>query len=79
MDIAGIKPGPKLGNILYAIFDEVIENPSLNNEEYLNKRALELSTMSDKEVYDLGKKGKEIKEIKEESRIKEIRGKHHVD
>lgn len=79
MEVAGISPGPKLGNILYALFDEVIENPSLNTEEYLNKRALELSTMSDKELAELGKKGKEIKEIKEGDRVKEIRGKHHVE
>nr|WP_288830317.1 CCA tRNA nucleotidyltransferase [uncultured Clostridium sp.] len=32
---AGIKPGPKMGEILEALFDEVIKNPENNNREYL--------------------------------------------
>ncbi len=31
----GIKPGPKMGEILEALFDEVIKNPENNNREYL--------------------------------------------
>ncbi|MGC6177567.1 CCA tRNA nucleotidyltransferase [Lacrimispora sp. 38-1] len=32
---AGIKPGPKMGEILESLFDEVIKNPENNNREYL--------------------------------------------
>lgn len=32
---SGIKPGPKMGEILEALFDEVIKNPENNNREYL--------------------------------------------
>ena len=39
----GIKPGPQMGTILNTLLDEVIEAPSLNNEEYLEKRALSLA------------------------------------
>ena len=39
----GIKPGPMMGKILKELLDEVIEAPSLNNEEYLEKEALRLS------------------------------------
>ena len=39
----GIKPGPGMGKLLDTLLDEVIENPSLNNEEYLEARALSLS------------------------------------
>ena len=42
MDL-GIKPGPVMGEILKRLLDEVIEAPSLNNPEYLEKRALSLS------------------------------------
>nr|WP_314466008.1 CCA tRNA nucleotidyltransferase [uncultured Clostridium sp.] len=32
---AGIKPGPEMGKILEALFDEVLKNPENNNREYL--------------------------------------------
>ncbi len=39
----GIKPGPKMGEILSALLDEVIEDPEKNTEEYLLKRAGQLA------------------------------------
>ena len=39
----GIKPGPIMGEILKRLLDEVLEAPSLNNAEYLEKRALSLA------------------------------------
>jgi tRNA nucleotidyltransferase (CCA-adding enzyme) len=79
MEIINISPGPKIGNILNSLLEEVLENPSLNTEEYLNNRTVELSKMSDKELKELGDKGKTKKGIEEEKEIKEIRGKHYVD
>lgn len=35
IDFAGIGPGPKLGEALLALLDQVIENPVLNDKEYL--------------------------------------------
>ncbi|MDF2887262.1 MAG: Polynucleotide adenylyltransferase region [Lacrimispora sp.] len=32
---SGIKPGPRMGEILEVLFDEVIKNPDNNNREYL--------------------------------------------
>lgn len=78
MEILDIKPGPVVGNILNALMDEVLEEPSLNTEDYLNKRTLELSNLSDKELRELSEKGKQNKEKMEEIEIQEIRGKHHV-
>lgn len=78
MEILNISPGPKVGQILNALMEEVLEDPSLNTEEYLNKKTLELSKMSDKELKDLSEKGKKKREEKEEKQIKEIRDKHHV-
>ncbi len=37
-----IKPGPKVGEILQKLFEEVDEDLSKNNKEYLTKRVLEL-------------------------------------
>lgn len=42
MKILNIKPGPTIGKILNRIFEEVDEDLSKNNKEYLTKRVLEL-------------------------------------
>ena len=42
MKTLNIKPGPKVGQILQKIFEEVDEDLSKNNKEYLLKRILEL-------------------------------------
>ncbi len=43
MEILKIKPGPKIGQILQSIFEEVDEDLSKNNKEYLTKRIVELN------------------------------------
>lgn len=42
MEILGIKGGPKIGEILQKLFEEVIEDTSKNNKEYLTRRVAEL-------------------------------------
>lgn len=79
MEVLNIAPGPKIGQILNALLEEVLEDPSLNTEEYLNKRTLELYNMSDKELKGLSEKGKEKKEKEEQKEINQIRGRHHVE
>ena len=70
--------GPKIGFILHALLEEVLDNPSLNTEEYLEKRTLELTKLPDEELKKLGEKGKEKKEEKEAQEIEEIRKRHWV-
>lgn len=79
MEILNINPGPKIGYILNALLEEVLEDPKLNTEEYLKSRTIELSKMSDMELRQLGEKGKEKKEKEEEKNIKKIRDKHRVE
>lgn len=79
MDLLDIPPGPKVGQILNALMEEVLEDPSLNTEEYLDKRTKELLSLPDGELRELAEKGKKKKEEKEEKEIKDIRDKHHVD
>jgi putative nucleotidyltransferase with HDIG domain len=38
MDILGIEPGPKVGEVLNILFQEVLEDASKNNREYLLER-----------------------------------------
>jgi len=44
MKILGIKPGPKIGEVLQKLFEEVDEDLSKNTKEYLTKRIKELQS-----------------------------------
>jgi len=79
IDVTHVTPGPKIGYILHALLEEVLEDPKLNEEMFLVKRAIELSGMSEKELKALGDKGRDKKEVLEEKNIKEIRNRHHVE
>lgn len=78
MKLCHVKPSPLVGMILYALFNEVINDPGLNNVEYLEKRALELKDMPEKELVELGKLGMEKKSDEQQKNIQEIREKYHV-
>ena len=41
----GMKPGPKLGDVLDELFEEVVEDPKKNNKEYLFKKAKNLANL----------------------------------
>lgn len=73
-----MKPGPHIGYILHALFDEVLDDPSKNTEEFLMKRAEELHVKPLEELAELGKKGKQRLEDEDEKIVAELRKKHHV-
>ena len=78
MQVTGETPGPKVGHILNALLEEALEDPSLNTKEYLDKRALELSKLSEKELILLSEKGKQKKNEVEQKELEAIRKKHFV-
>ena len=78
METTGEKPSPRIGWILHALFEEVLEKPELNTEEYLTKRAKELTALPKQELQKLGEAGKETKEKKEGEEVAEIRKKYGV-
>jgi len=75
----GEKPGPRIGWVLHALLEEVLEDPKKNTQEYLEGRARELLALKDSELQALGEAGKNKKEEAEEAEIKDIRKKHFVD
>lgn len=79
MDVTREKPGPRLGWMLHALLEEVLDDPARNSSEYLSKRAMELSLLDDRELSALGKEGRERKEAEEEESAREIRKKYYVD
>ncbi len=78
MDVTREKPGPKIGLILHALLEEVLDDPTKNTEEFLVKQAKDLIKLPKEELKELGKKGKEKKEKEEEKEITEIRKRHWV-
>ncbi len=78
MEITNEKTGPKIGHILHVLLEETLDNPELNNAEYLKKRVKELAKLPEKQLEDMGKKGKLTREKKEGREIESIRKKWYV-
>lgn len=78
MELFNIQPGPKIGQVLNILFEEVLDEPEKNTVEYLEKRAIELNNLPEKELSNLAKQAKDKKTKLEQSEIKEIRKKWWV-
>lgn len=78
MDVTREAPGPRVGWILHALLEEVLEEPTKNTAEYLTQKTLELAKLSDVDLRKLGEEGKEKKEEVEAGEIKDIRKKYFV-
>ncbi len=79
IEITREKPGPRIGYILHALLEEVLENPSLNTEEKLEEKAKKMALLSDQKLREIGEKGREKKQEEDEKIVKEIRKKHWVE
>ena len=78
MEICEEKPGPKLGHVLHALLEEVLDDPKKNTAEYLESRALDLIKLPKDELIKLGKQGREKQDIVEAEEVKSLRRKHKV-
>lgn len=68
MQILKIKPNPKIGLLLKALLNEVLEDPAKNIKSYLSKRLIELNKLPEQ---DLKPKTREIEGKKEEIELEE--------
>ena len=78
MQILGLHPGPKIGDMLNALMEEVLEDPKLNSEDYLESRVKELSLLSDQDLKNIANKGKNKLKRQEEEELNQIRQKYKV-
>ncbi|OIO30926.1 hypothetical protein AUJ77_01110 [Candidatus Nomurabacteria bacterium CG1_02_43_90] len=78
MEVTRETPGPKLGFILHALLEEVLDDTERNSEEFLVKRTLELAKLPIEELKKLGEEGKEKKDEAEEAELSVIRKRHGV-
>jgi hypothetical protein len=74
----GEKPSPRIGWILHALLEEVLDDPSKNTEQYLENRAMELAKMPMEQLQELGEKGKDRRAEEDEAAVQALREKHHV-
>lgn len=79
MKITEEKPGPRLGHILHALLEEVLDDPKRNTKKYLEGRVKELSLLPDEVLQTQGEGGKRKREQSEEEALSEIRKKYWVD
>ncbi len=73
-----VKPGPRMGWILNALLEEVLDDPTKNTKEHLSALVKSLDMLGDAELKALGERGKEKKDKLEEEEIKKLNKKHGV-
>ncbi|MDI6734253.1 MAG: HD domain-containing protein [Patescibacteria group bacterium] len=78
MKLLDIKPGPKVGQILAILLEEVIDNPSGNTTDNLELRIKELGSLSEKELKKMAKTAKEKKNEFETGLEEEIKKQFYV-
>jgi putative nucleotidyltransferase with HDIG domain len=78
MEILKIKPGPKVGQILHILLEEVIDDPKKNEENFLKKEIERLGKLPDEELEKLAKKAKEKIEKIEQKRDEMTKRKYWV-
>jgi poly(A) polymerase/tRNA nucleotidyltransferase (CCA-adding enzyme) len=70
--------GPRVGWILHALLEEVLDEPEKNTGEYLIERARVFALLNDDELRTRGTQGKEKKDAAEAAEIQKLREKYHV-
>ena len=74
----GEPAGPRVGSILHALLEEVLDDTKKNTAEYLENRAKELSKLPEQELKVLGEEGKDRKTDEDEAAVQQLRKKYHV-
>jgi poly(A) polymerase/tRNA nucleotidyltransferase (CCA-adding enzyme) len=70
MKLLNIEPGPKIGAILDVLLSDVLDDVSLNNSSYLEKRAIELDELDLKELRQKAKEKIDDKKMEDEQELK---------
>jgi poly(A) polymerase/tRNA nucleotidyltransferase (CCA-adding enzyme) len=78
MRMLGIPPGPRVGWILNALLEDVLEDPSRNTTEYLEKKMRILNEMEDADLQVLNAQAREKKDELQGELEEEMKGRHRV-
>ena len=74
----GEPAGPRIGWILHALLEEVLDDPTKNTESYLEQRSVEMREMNDETLKKIGEQGKDRRAEEDEAAVALLRKKHHV-
>jgi len=78
IEVLHMKPGPRMGWILNALLEEVLDDPTKNTKEHLSELISSLDILGNVELKTLGERGKEKKDKLEEEEIDKLHKKHRV-
>lgn len=78
IEMTGERPGRKLGYILHALLEEVLEDPSKNTEKHLETRVFELLELEEADLIALAESGKQKQDEEEQKALKAIAREHKV-
>lgn len=78
METLHMQPGPRIGHILHALFEEVIEDPELNKKEKLEDKVLELNKLNDKDLEKKALAGRKALKNAEDDSVSSILDKYNV-
>lgn len=78
MNLLNISPGPKIGQVLDILLEEVLKDPENNTKKFLQAKAKELSILSEAQLVELRDEAREQKSLLENKQNKEIKGKYWV-
>ena len=78
MELVEEKPGPRIGYLLHALLEEVLDDPKKNTEKYLKERVIELAKLPEETLKEHGEEGKRRRDKFEEEAVKSIRKKYWV-
>ena len=74
----GVSPGPRVGYILSALFEEVLDNPAANTKEHLVAQAKKLNKLSDDQLLLLREKSKQREQDINNREIGKIKNKYYL-
>lgn len=78
MRLLDIPAGPKVGQILFVLLDEVLDDPKKNTKKYLEEKAKELGALSEKELFRLAAAARKKRDEAEEEIEKGMKDKYYV-
>ncbi len=78
MSLTETGPGPHVGFILEILLSEVLDDPKLNDRQYLESRVRELHALKPSDLTELGKTARARNESEEEKEIEKIREDYKV-
>jgi len=74
-----VTPGPRIGWVLHALLEDVLDDTANNTKEYLSSKTEELLKLTDTDLRELGKSGVQKQKEADDAEVARLHAKHHVN